>query len=64
MVNAIRLREYIDAVVRVVTHVELESQCSDWDEFEYLEGTLIELLEQHRDRCKPELDARAHSRTK
>jgi len=60
--NAIRLREYIDAVVRVVTHVELKTHCSDWDEFEYLEGTLIELLEQHRDECKPVLDQRTHER--
>jgi len=50
------LKEYIDAVTRVVTHVELDAVCTDWDEFDYLEGTLIELLERHRDRCKPELD--------
>jgi len=53
-----RLREYFDAMTRVILQVEeLEEPDSD-DELEFLQGTLVELLELHNDVCKPKLDAR------
>lgn len=56
MGQAERIKEYIDAASKAATHVELSGHCSDWDEFDHIEDTLIELLERHRDECKPELD--------
>lgn len=56
-----RLREYIDAAVKAATHVELREHCIDFAELDWIEDTLIELLERHRDECKPELDTKAHA---
>jgi len=50
-----RLREYLDAMTKVILHVEEMEECDTFDELDYLEGTLIELLERHRDVCRPKL---------
>lgn len=56
-----RLREYIDAATKAATHVELRHHCDSFDELDWIEDTLIELLERHRDECKPVLDEAAHA---
>lgn len=55
-----RIKEYIDAATAAATHVELHARCSSWKDFDWVEDTLIELLERHRDECKPELDSAEH----
>lgn len=60
MDNVKRFEEYIDAATAAATHVELGAKCDSWKTFDWVEDTLIELLERHRDECKPELDSEAH----
>lgn len=59
-----RLQEYIDATTAAATHVELGAQCTCFEDLDWIEDCLIELLERHRDHCKPVLDAAAHSKSK
>lgn len=59
-----RIKEYIDAATAAATHVELGAQCTSFGNLDWIEDTLIELLERHRDCCKPELDRTAHEETK
>lgn len=54
-----RMREYLEAVTRIVLQVEELLEPQSFDELDYLQGTLIELLERHNDVCKPKLDAKA-----
>lgn len=55
-------KEYIDAATKMVQHVVFHESCKTWDEFEYLEDTLIELLERHNDVCKPRAEQEARRR--
>lgn len=56
--RATRLREYFDAMTRLILQVEEMEEPDNWDEFDFLQGTLVELLERHNDVVKPKLDAR------
>jgi len=58
MNKAARLREYFDAMTRLILQVEEMEEPDNWDEFDFLQGTLVELLELHNDVVKPKLDAR------
>lgn len=58
-----RIREYFDAMTRVILQAEEMEEPDTWDEFDYLQGTLVELLETHNDVVKPKLDAARRTST-
>lgn len=57
-----RVSEYISAVARLALALELRDFDISWEEFEYLQDTLVELLERSNDVLKPAAEEAARAR--
>lgn len=57
-----RVSEYISAAARLACHLELRDLELSWEEFEYLQDTLFELLERSNDVLRPVAEEAARAR--
>lgn len=56
MINAHQAREYLEAVGAAIGSLLARRQDVGWEEFEYVEGTLIELVEQWNNEYRPQAE--------
>jgi len=56
-----QMGEYLSAVALACLTVMRLRKCAGWDEFDYIEGTMLELLTAYIDEAKPQAEAKERS---
>jgi len=59
--NTSQMGEYLSAVALACLTVMRLRKCEGFDEFDYIEGSLLELLTAYIDEAKPQAEAKARS---